>query len=128
MYILLQETHHMLSGFNGLQRKIVGTLFASQSLFSLAMILIISLGSIYVLKLTDNDKNWAGVPSTMMLIGSAVVSYPIGRLMDSAGRRVGLSVGNILGVIGAAVTVWAINQESLWGFLLGIFVLGLARG
>jgi MFS family permease len=117
----------MLSGFSGLQRKIVGTLFASQSLFSLSMILIISIASIHVVDLAGGDKNWLGVPGTMMLIGSAAAAYPIGRLMDSAGRRVGLSISNILGVAGAALTVWAVIQESLWGYLAGIFVLGLAR-
>jgi MFS family permease len=117
----------MLSGFSGLQRKIIGTLLASQSLFSLSMILIISIASIHVVELAGGDKNWLGVPSTMMLIGSAVAAYPIGRLMDRAGRRIGLSISNVLGVLGAALTVWAVMQASLWGYLAGIFVLGLAR-
>src|SRR5687768_5368551 len=110
----------MLSGFNGLQRKIIGTLFVSQSLFSLSMILIISIASIHAVKLAGGDNRWLGVPGTMMLIGSAVASYPVGRLMDAAGRRIGLSASNILGTLGAVLTVWAVIQESLWWYLAGI--------
>jgi MFS family permease len=48
--------------------------------------------------------------------------------MDSIGRRLGLSMGHLLGVLGAGVTAWAVLQSSLWIFLAGMFLLGAARG
>lgn len=110
------------------EKKIVGTLFASQSLFSASVILIFTVSSIEAVRLAGANAQWAGVPSTISLIASALISYPIGRLMDVAGRRVGLALGHILGMIGAFTAAGAIVWESLPLYLLGVFVLGLARG
>jgi len=52
----------------------------------------------------------------------------MGRLMDRFGRRPGLSLGYVLGIGGAIVTVWAVMEQSLFLFLLGIFFFGLNRG
>jgi len=108
--------------------KIIGTLVISQSLFSLSMFLNFTLASIVAVDLAGGNDQWTGVPSTVMLVGSALMAYPAGRLMDAIGRRNGLSLGHFIGIIGALVTMGAVIIGSLFGFLLGTFVLGLSRG
>ncbi len=110
------------------ETKIVGTLLLSQSLLSASMILIFTVSSIEAVEMAGGDAAWTGVPSTVTLIASALVAYPIGWLMDRAGRRIGLTLGHLIGAGGALVSAWAVVTRSLPVFLLGVFILGLARG
>jgi MFS family permease len=111
-----------------LSRKITLTLLAEQSLFSAAMILALTVASIIAVQLTDDNARWTGVPTALVVVGAAVMAYPIGRLMDRKGRRLGLSIGNIVGLISMLVAGVGVIQQSLLIFLLGIFGLGLTRG
>lgn len=108
--------------------KIAWTLLASQSLFSAALIATFTVSSIIAVELAQGNKQWAGVPGTVLLIGSAAVAYPLGRLMDRYGRRPGLALGFLLGVAAAAVAAWAVVNQWLWLYLLGVFGLGLTQG
>jgi MFS family permease len=107
--------------------RITSALFTAQSLFSAAFIASFTLSAIIGAQLAGSDAA-AGTPTTLNLLGRAAIAYPIGWLMDRFGRRNGLSAGYFLGAIGAAVSVWAIVDASYWGFLLGAFLMGAARG
>jgi MFS family permease len=116
---------------NNLERAGQRTAFVlllSQGLFSASSIIVFTVGSIIVVQLADGNSRWTGVPSTLALVGAAVVVYPMGRLMDRAGRRVGLSLGYFFGIAGALITGWAIVEQSLSIFLVGVLLAGLARG
>jgi len=106
-------------------QKIVLALLASQSFFSAALIISFTVGSIIMVELAGGNNRWAGVPSTVILIGSALMAYPLGRLMDRVGRRPGLNLGFILGVGGALLAGWAVIIHSMPLFIVGIFCLGL---
>jgi len=108
--------------------KIVAVLLASQSLTSASIIMIATVGSIHLVALAGGNKQWTGVTATTMLIGEALIAYPASRLMDVIGRRLGLSLGHALGVIGACMVVMAILNRSIPLFLAGAVVFGLARG
>ena len=69
--------------------RIVLTLLAAQSLFSAALILAFTVGSIVAVELAGGNNQWTGVPSTLTLAGAALIAYPVGQLMDRAGRRSG---------------------------------------
>ncbi len=109
-------------------RKITLALLASQSLFSAALIISFTVSSIIVVELAGGNKQWAGVPGTMMLLGAAAVAYPMGRFMDRFGRRPGLSIGLLFGLAAALLAAWAVISQSLWLFLLTIIGMGLSRG
>jgi len=109
-------------------QKITAALLVSQSLFSASVIMLFTISPIIAVQLAGDNSQWTGVPSTLILIGAALVAYPIGRLMDQTGRRIGLSVGHLFGISGALVAGGAVIQESLWLFLGGVFVMGLAKG
>lgn len=109
-------------------QKITTALLVSQSLFSASVIMLFTISSIIAVQLAGDNSQWTGVPSTLILVGAALVAYPIGRLMDQSGRRIGLSLGHLFGIAGALVAGVAVIQESLWFFLLGVLLMGLAKG
>lgn len=109
-------------------QKITTTLLVTQSLFSASFIMLFTVGSIIAVQLAGGNSQWTGVPSTLVMIGSAAIAYPIGRLMDRVGRRPGLSLGYVFGIVGATVAGLAVINGSLWIFLAGVFLVGWARG
>ncbi|GIK42494.1 MAG: MFS transporter [Chloroflexota bacterium] len=109
-------------------QKITTALLVSQSLFSASVIMLFTISSIIAVQLAGDNSQWTGVPSTLILVGAALVAYPIGRLMDQFGRRIGLSVGHLFGIGGALIAGAAVIQESLWLFLGGVLLMGLAKG
>lgn len=118
----------MVTSFEKTGRKITVALLLTQSLFSATSIMIFTISSIIVVQLAGDNRQWLGVPSLVTLLGAAAIAYPIGRFMDVAGRRLGLTVGHVLGFCGALVAGWAVVSESLLFFITGVFFIGLAKG
>lgn len=109
-----------------LRQRITLVLFIGQSLFSAAMIATFTLMAIVAAGLSGNDAT-AGLPSTLTLLGRAAAAYPIGVLLDRAGRRIGLSAGFGLGIAGCITAVWGIQSGSFLLFCLGATFLGMGR-
>jgi MFS family permease len=108
-------------------QRIAQILFITQSLGSAALISNATVNPIVGSTLSGNDT-LAGVPGTMLLLGAALASYPAGLLMQRIGRRPGLSLGFFLGAIGMSIGGYAIVTSSFALFLLGLFLIGGARG
>ncbi len=106
-------------------RKITLTLFLAQSLFSAGSIAVATVNSIMGAEL--GGKPWAGVPSAVFLLGSALAASVWGVLMDIIGRRNGIALGLVLGVVGAGMVVLAVNQSLLILMLIGMTFLGFAQ-
>ena len=106
-------------------RKITLTLFLAQSLFSAGSIAVATVNSIMGAKL--GGKPWAGVPSAVFLLGSALAASVWGVLMDLIGRRNGIALGLAFGVVGAGLVVVAVNQSILVLMLAGMALLGFAQ-
>ncbi len=111
---------------NPVRRRIVGSIFGAQTLFSAAVILSFTLTPIIAAELVGNDAV-AGLPSTVTLIARAAFAYPIGWLLDRWGRRMGLSLGYIVGIGGSVLAAWSIVIGSFAGFLAGAALLGISR-
>jgi MFS family permease len=109
------------------RRRILATLFAAQGLFTAAVIAAFTLSGIIAADLSGSEST-AGLPSTLTLVGRALLAFPAGWLMDRIGRRAGLSLGFLLGVAGGALSIVAILQGSFLGFLAGAVLLGGMRG
>ncbi|UCC50756.1 MAG: MFS transporter [Anaerolineaceae bacterium] len=108
------------------QKRIVSSLFVSQSFFSASAIAAFTLSPIISSALSGSD-NWVGLPNTVVLLGRAGFALPLGYLMDRIGRRLALSGGYSMAVIGSAISVWAIVANSFPIFLLGALFLGMSR-
>lgn len=108
------------------RQRLTVTLFIGQSLFAAAMIATFTLMAIVASDLSGSDA-MAGIPSTLTLLGRAVAAYPIGWLLDRAGRRIGLSAGFGLGVVGSITAVYAIVIGSFAVFCAGAILMGMGR-
>jgi len=69
-------------------------------------------------------STWAGVPNSVRVLGAAFFSVPLSMLMVRAGRRTGLVVGYLGGLVGAAVSALAAVQQSYWLLLVGSLIFG----
>lgn len=109
------------------RNRLVGVIFAVSSLVAAAQVAYFTLMPIIAADLSGSESA-AGIPSTMGLLFRAAAAYPLGWLMGSAGRRVGLTLGLTVGLIGTALSAWAIGAGLFWVFSLGAGLAGVARG
>src|SRR5688500_978954 len=108
-------------------RRLTWLLFFGQSLGSAAFIAGSTVGAI-VGEHLSGEPALAGLPSAAYLLGSALVAYPAARLMERVGRRLGLSLGFVIGTTGALICGAAVLQSSFAGFLVGMVGMGATRG
>ena len=107
-------------------RKITWTLFAAQSLGSASFISAATLSSILGARL-GGSAAYAGLPSAVSLMGGALAAPMWSLLMDRYGRRNGLALGLLIGVIGSGVAFGAIGGGGMLAFLGGMGLMGLAN-
>ena len=107
-------------------QRITATLFAAQAVFSAAGGASFTVLTISAATLSGNAA-YAGIPGAAMLFGRALAAYPIGWLMDAAGRRPALALGYFMGVVGAVVGAVAIMGGSYAGLVAGAAVFGMSR-
>ena len=109
-------------------KKTIAVLLLAQGQYSASSILVFTFAAIVTVELAGGNKQWTGVPSVVIMIAAALVAYPIGRLMDRSGRRVGLLLGQAFGFLGGLLGGWAVIVRSMPALLGGLVLLGLARG
>ncbi len=110
-----------------IQRRITGTLFITQSIFSAALLETFILTTIVAAQLSGRES-LAGIPGTLNLASRAFIGYPVAWLMERHGRRIGFVVGYLLAAIGAMISAYTIMRQSFWGFCIGSIFIGLGRG
>ena len=115
-----------MTDLSRLARKITWILFANQSLSSAGFIASATINSIIGAKL-GGSASFAGVPSAVYLLGSAFAASAWGYMMDRIGRRNGMVSGLIIGVIGNALVLFAIETSSFLLFLVGMLLMGIAN-
>jgi MFS family permease len=108
-------------------RRITWVLFVTQSLGSAALIANATVNPIVGTKLSGQQA-LAGLPGTLLLLGAASAARPAGYLMQRLGRRWGLALGFFVGLAGMVVGGLAIVGHSFSLFLLGLLLIGGARG
>src|SRR2546428_8391060 len=70
--------------------------------------------------------DWAGVPAMCYQLGQASAAFGWGYAMDALGRRGMLVLGALAGAAGALISTAAVVSVSLWSFLLGSTLVGVA--
>ncbi len=108
-------------------RRITATLFAASSLASVGTTAAITVGTIAATRL-GGEPAFAGLPTTLFLLGGALGAYPAGRFMDRFGRRRGMALGFLAGLAGSAFAVASLPGRELTWLLLGFTLMGLGRG
>jgi len=107
-------------------RKITIVLFLSQSLSSAGFIAAFTVNALVGVDLSG-QKAMAGVPGAVYVLGQAFGALVWGFSMERIGRRGGLALGQVLGVIGSAIAMSAVVDRSLPLFLMGLVLVGMAR-
>ncbi len=71
------------------------------------------------------SPEWATLPMSMMIIGTATTTFPISLMMKRVGRRTGFVACALGGMAGALVGAYGIWERSFGLFLLGCFLIGI---
>lgn len=106
-----------------LQRRTIATLAASQAVGAVGITIGIATASLLARDISGSEQQ-AGLAQTFQVLGAAVASYLLARLMSHRGRRVGLVTGYLLGAVGAGLAVLAGVVGSMALLLLGAVLLG----
>lgn len=107
-------------------RKITQTLFTAQALASAGFIVTATVNAIVGAQLSGRPA-WAGVPGGVYQLGGALAALGWGYGMERLGRRNGLVLGLLLGVIGSALAGGALIRGAFGIFLAGLALMGGAN-
>ncbi len=108
-------------------RRITGTIFVNESIFSAAYIAAITLLSVNATVLGGTEV-LAGVPLTVALDRPNTDRIPDRLVHGSARPATRGVIGYLLGAIGLTISAFAIIQASFWLLCLGSGLAGMANG
>ncbi len=112
--------------YNRIKKKITAVLFLSQGLSSAGFIAAFTVNAIVAVNLSGKPS-LAGLPGALYVLGMAFGALIWGLSMERTGRRKGLVLGQIIGVIGSGMAMQAIFMRSFTLFLTGLVLVGIAR-
>lgn len=105
------------------QRRTVRTLVIAQAVGAVGITIGIATASLLARDISGSESQ-AGLAQTFQVLGAAVASYLLARMMSRRGRRVGLVTGYLLGAGGAVLAVLAGVVGSMALLLVGAVLLG----
>jgi MFS family permease len=108
-----------------IQRRTVSSLVGSQMLGGIGVASGIAVGSILAEQIVGTAE-LAGLANTAQVLGAALITVPMARLMAARGRRTGLVAGYACGTLGAALAIWAGVVSSFALLLVGTALFGAA--
>jgi len=75
-----------------------------------------------------SHKGLATLPTSLVIVGTAVMTIPASLFMRRVGRQVGFVVGSIIGVVSGLVCAFSVLHSNFWLFAFGTFLFGLFAG
>ncbi|MBF0530005.1 MAG: MFS transporter [Deltaproteobacteria bacterium] len=115
-----------MKDYDRIARKITIVLFLSQSLSSAGFIAAFTVNALVGIDLTGQQA-MAGVPGAIYTVGQACGAVVWGFSMEKIGRRWGIALGQVFGVMGSVIAVAAVVNRSFPFFLFGLLLVGMAR-
>jgi MFS family permease len=104
----------------------IGLLAAAQVLFHCTQSMAIATTPIAAHMLLGSDKTMATVPIFLAHVGLMLTTFPAAMLMGRMGRRLGFSVGAMVGIAGAAISFIAIWRQSFLLLCAGAMLQGVS--
>jgi MFS family permease len=123
---MIAATSMSAAHLDELRQRTVWSLVASVALGSVGYIAALTVATI-VAKDLAGSAAWSGAPGAGVVLGSAIGSTVLSRLMATRGRRAGLTTGYLIGVSGAIVSTLAVVTRSLPLLLLGMTLIGFGN-
>jgi MFS family permease len=108
-----------------IQKRTIKVLATTQILSGVGVAGTVAAGSLLVSSIS-NSETLAGLSQTTSVLGAAAMAIPLSKLTQRGGRRLGLSVGYSVGLIGAAFAIFGGSQRILIAMLFGTFMVGAA--
>lgn len=71
------------------------------------------------------DKAWVTLPLAAQFLMTMVTTIPASLFMARVGRRIGFTFGQFTGMLGGAISAYAIYDGSFWLFVCGGGILGI---
>jgi MFS family permease len=112
--------------YSRIARKITLVLFFAQSLGSAGFIAAATINSNIGADLSG-VRALAGLPSAVYQVGAALAAFAWGIAMDRLGRRGGLALGMLIGVVGAGLAEGAVIVRSFLLFMIAMPIMGAAN-
>ncbi len=106
--------------------RLLHTMFISQSLFTASQIAVFTLVAIVAVQL-GGTESVAGLPSSTLTFSQALAAFPIAIVMGRFGRRLGLTLGYVVGAVGGIVGVIAILLGTFPLLLVSAALIGMGR-
>lgn len=107
------------------QRRTVAVLAVATILGGLGSGAAFSAGSLLIVEVTGRTA-LSGLSSTMVAVGAALAGIPLARFAATQGRRIALSVGNLIAALGAVIIIASSIAALGWLLIAGFAVLGVA--
>ena len=111
------------TGLAAVQRHTVRVLIVSQAVGALGMTIGFATAALLARDISGSDTQ-SGLVQTSQVLGAALASYLLARLMSRRGRRAGLVTGYLIGAAGSMLAVAGGVAESMTLLLLGAALLG----
>ena len=108
------------------QRRTVAVLSTGQVLGGLAFGATISLGAILARELSGEDS-MSGLATAAITLWAAIFAVPLPRLARRRGRRVSLTIGMLLALVGVVVVISAVAIWSFPTLLAGFLLIGTGQ-
>lgn len=105
------------------QRRTLVVLSSAQALGGVANGVALSVGSLLVEQVTGRAE-LAGLAATLLTLGGAGLAVPLARLAQRRGRRIALTSGAVLALLGTVLLTVGGTLGSPWIVLPGFLVLG----
>ena len=109
-----------------IQRRTVGVLALGQVLGGIAFGATVSLGALLAADISGNDA-LSGLATASVTLGAALCAIPLARAAARFGRRLALTAGNILALVGVAIVIAAASARSFPLLLTGIILIGMGN-
>ena len=109
------------------EKRNVLVLSACQVLFGTGRSLLIATAPLIAYGIAEN-KGLATLPTSLVIIGTAVMTIPASLFMRRVGRRVGFIFGSFIGVVSGLLSAYAVFISDFWLFALSTFLFGFFSG
>lgn len=108
-------------------RKNVIVLATCQTLFGTGRSLLIATAPLIAYGIAEH-KELATLPHSLVIVGTALSTFPASLLMRRIGRRAGFVLGTMMGALGGVISAFGIIHADFWLFSLGTLCFGFFAG
>jgi MFS family permease len=127
MAFMAHETAHLdPHALAAARRRSRWALFIGVALGSTGHIAAVTVGAIVGAELLGNET-LAGAPGASVTLGAALGAIALSWLMARRGRRLGLTSGYLVGLLGATIAILAVVSRSFPLLILGTFLIGFGN-